>query len=202
MSGQGFARLVLHARLWWSHTSGFTLVAGCLFAIGTAMWLWGLPHLRAQIAMLHKAQARVPVAANSVAPTGRSLAVRRLDEFYAALGEHRHVEQQVKSLFAIARAHGLILSQGEYKSTYDRAGQFYVYKVLLPVRGPYQAIRPFCEEVLRVIPFASLDEMTFRRDAITTPGLEAKLAFTLYLTVDKAPSPSLSLDRATESGTP
>ncbi|MGZ3158645.1 MAG: hypothetical protein ACXU7H_06145, partial [Burkholderiaceae bacterium] len=61
-----------------------------------------------------------------------------------------------------------------------------------PVKGQYQAIRKFCEQTLLAIPFASLDEINFKRDEITNSTLEAKLHFTLYLsdasTSGQAPS--------------
>jgi len=35
------------------------------------------------------------------------------------------------------------------------------------------------------IPFASLDEINFKRDAVTNPLLDAKLRFTFYLDRDQ-----------------
>jgi len=44
------------------------------------------------------------------------------------------------------------------------------------------AVRRFCERVLLTIPFASLDEITFKREAVGNGSLDARLRFTLYLT--------------------
>jgi len=104
-----------------------------------------------------------------------------LDAFYAALGPRRYAEQQVKTLFALASKNGLSLSQGEYKSAYDRNARVYTYQVNLPVKGSYGAIWRFALGALRAIPFASLDDIGFRRDSIGDPVVEARLRLTLYL---------------------
>jgi len=105
----------------------------------------------------------------------------RLEAFYAALGPRRYAEQQVKTLFALAARNGLSLSQGEYKTGYDRNARVYTYQVNLPVKGSYGAIWQFALGALRAIPFASLDDIGFRRDTIGDPSVEARLRFTLYL---------------------
>jgi hypothetical protein len=75
----------------------------------------------------------------------------------------------------------LNLEHAEYRRGVDKTGRFVTYQVLLPVRGPYAAIRQFSEHVLISIPFASLDQMNFKRDAIATDAVAAQLRFTIYL---------------------
>jgi hypothetical protein len=106
--------------------------------------------------------------------------------FYDNLGERRYAEQQVKTLFALAARSALVLSEGEYRSAIDRNGRFHTYQVTLPVKGSYGAIWQFGMRSLGAIPFASLDEISFRRDAIGEPAVEARLRLTLYL-ADQAP---------------
>ena len=104
-----------------------------------------------------------------------------LDAFYTALGPRRYAEQQVRTLFTLAGKNGLSLSQGEYKTGYDRNARVTTYQVNLPVKGSYGAIWQFAMGALREIPFASLDDISFRRDAIGDPAVEARLRLTLYL---------------------
>jgi hypothetical protein len=104
-----------------------------------------------------------------------------LDVFYAALGQRRYAEQQVRTLFALAAKNGLSLSQGEYKTGYDRNARVSTYQVNLPVKGSYGAIWQFALGVLRAIPFASLDDISFRREDVKDPAVEARLRLTLYL---------------------
>jgi hypothetical protein len=123
------------------------------------------------------AAAATPAA--SAAPAAPS--IDNLDAFYAALGPRRYAEQQVKTLFTLAAKNGLSLSQGEYKTGYDRNARVTTYQVNLPVKGSYGAIWQFAMGALRAIPFASLDDISFRRDTIGDPGVEARLRLTLYL---------------------
>jgi hypothetical protein len=104
-----------------------------------------------------------------------------LAAFHAALGERRYAEQQVDTLFALAARTGLVLRQGEYKPGYDRNARVHTYQINLPVSGSYRAIWQFALLALRAIPFASLDDISFRRDAIGDAKVEARLRLTLYL---------------------
>jgi hypothetical protein len=104
-----------------------------------------------------------------------------LEAFYTALGPRRYAEQQVRTLFTLAAKNGLSLSQGEYKTGYDRNARVTTYQVNLPVKGSYGAIWQFAMGALREIPFASLDDISFRRDTIGDPAVEARLRLTLYL---------------------
>lgn len=173
------ARLAL-ARIGWS-----AAIAGMLWIVGGAGLLWFVPHLRVQAELQQRALTRMQknlhAGDNAVPIVRASLAEERMAKFYAALGEKHYAEQQVKTLFALAEKTGLALSQAEYKSAYDKNSNTHTYKIQLPLKGPYPAIRQFCELTLRAIPFASLDEMSFKRDAVGSPALEAKLRFTLYL---------------------
>jgi hypothetical protein len=74
-----------------------------------------------------------------------------------------------------------VLRQGEYKAAYDRDARIHTYQVSLPVKGSYRAVWQFAMLALRAIPFASLDELSFRRDAIGQADVEARLRLTLYL---------------------
>ena len=173
------ARLAL-ASIGWS-----AAIAAMLWIVGGASLLWFVPHLRAQEELQQRAMLRMQkslrAGGNAVPAVPPSLAEERMTKFYDALGEKHYAEQQIKTLFAIAEKTGLALSQAEYKSVYDKNSNTHTYKIQLPLKGPYPAIRQFCELTLRAIPFASLDEMSFKRDAVGSPALEAKLRFTLYL---------------------
>ena len=74
-----------------------------------------------------------------------------------------------------------MLSQGEYKTAAVRDGGFTTYQVNLPVKGSYGAIWQFAMAALRAIPFASLDDISFKRDSIGQSGVEARVRLTLYL---------------------
>jgi hypothetical protein len=128
-------------------------------------------------------QAASPAAAAAApaVPAAPAPSADSLDAFYAALGPRRYAEQQDKTLFTLAAKSGLSLSQGEYNTGYDRNARVTTYQVNLPVKGSYGAIWQFAFGALRAIPFASLDDVSFRRDSIGDPAVEARLRLTFYL---------------------
>ena len=185
MNAQVLAQSGLRLRLWLVRCGWINIAAALLLASGGVAWLWVMPHLeqqvqagRAALAAAQKSLASAPAvpAAPPVPP-----AQQHLQQFTDLLGQSRYAEQQVKTLFAIAARNGLTLSKAEYKFGASKDGGFHTYTVSLPVKGPYGAIRPFCEQVLLAIPFASLDEVNAKRETVNSTGLDVKLRFTLFL---------------------
>jgi hypothetical protein len=149
-----------------------------LAALVSLAWLAQANRLLRGEEELARRMAALPPAQVKAPPPGAN---ENLAAFYAALGERRYAEQQVKTLFGLAAKSGLVLRQGEYKAGYDRNARVHTYQVTLPVSGSYRAIWQFALQALRAIPFASLDEISFRRDGIADANVEARLRLTLYL---------------------
>jgi hypothetical protein len=156
------------------------LILGAVAALG---WLVQERRLLEREQLMVRQLAALPPAPVKAPPPSAN---ENLAAFYGALGERRYAEQQVKTLFGLAQKSGLVLRQGEYKAGYERNARVHTYQVTLPVTGSYRAIWQFALQALRAIPFASLDEMNFRRDAIGDANVEARLRLTLYL-ADPAP---------------
>lgn len=153
--------------------------AVALLVLGAAAWTWAWQQ-RAAAARLEGQPLPLPsLAVAAAAPPATSS--ENLARFYAALGQQRHAEQQVKLLFDLAAKNGLVLAQGEYKSGYDKAGRVATWQVTLPLKGSYAAVWQFALQALRAVPFASLDELSFRREQIADTQLEARLRLTFYL---------------------
>ena len=178
-------RYLLQARLALGRVGAITALAALLCVAGTTCWFWALPQQKAvgrtEQALLEKqklALLQAPVApkAAPVLPAQANLAA-----FYGALGTRQAAVAQIRTLFSLAREAGISLDKGEYKSAYSVNSRSYSYQVLLPVTGSYSAIRLFCEKVLVTIPFASLDEIGFKREAVAAGALQAKLRFTFHL---------------------
>lgn len=161
------------------------LLALLFLVAGAVAWLVLLPELHSRLrvqqqilpARLAQYQAgQLPAAAAPPRPSVRALAA-----FYDTLGDSRYAEQQLKTMFAIAAGLGLQLDLAQYKSAADDPGRFQTYQIVLPVKGSYQQIRQFCEQMLAAVPFAALDEMDLQRDAASESVLQARLRFTLFL---------------------
>ena len=106
---------------------------------------------------------------------------RNLQDFLAILGDARHAEQQLQSLFVMARGLEIGLPQGQYKMACDDSGLLCNYRAQLPVKGSYSQVRAFIEECLQVLPSLSLDEVGFKRETVTDEELEVRLVMTLVV---------------------
>lgn len=157
---------------------GVALALAVVVAI--LLMLRALVDLDEQYAEARRQAALPPPAPGATAPPPPS-ADQNLAHFYASLGERRNIDRQLKTLFALAEKNGLALRQGEYRSSQDRAGRFLTYQITLPVTGRYGAIWQFAFDALRALPHASLDDVGFRRDAIGSESVEARLRLTLHL---------------------
>lgn len=167
--------LMLRLRLAAMRLGAAGCVALVLLLAGALLLAWSLKtrqkaHEPLPPAPPQLAQAAPPPSANE-----------NLAHFYATLGEKRYAEQQVKQLFDIAAKTGLVLAQGDYKFSVDKASGVAQYQVNLPVKGAYQNIWQFSMQALAAIPFAALDDIAFRRETISEPQVEARVRFTLYL---------------------
>ncbi|MES2016631.1 MAG: hypothetical protein V4484_09050 [Pseudomonadota bacterium] len=175
------AALVLRARLAVMVLGPVLCGASVLLLAGGAMLLWLAPQPRL---MAERQQAALRLAALPPDVSVKAAPVSANDNllrFYDALGEKRYAEQQVKTLFGLAAKANLSLSQGEYKTGYDRNARLHTYQVTLPVKGSYRDVWQFGLLALRAIPFASLDEISFKRESIGEPQIEARLRLTLFL---------------------
>jgi hypothetical protein len=195
MSAGNFTALGLQVRLAFMRFGWGNGIACLLCGLGIVSWAWGLPHMDAQLQAqqqsLNRAQQMLQASETAPPEVQKPLAEQRLTDFYDTLGDKRFSEQQIKTLFSLAQKSGLALNQAEYKSAADKNGRFHTYQIVLPVKGAYSAIRQFCEQTLLAIPFASLDEMSFKREAIASHAVEARLRFTLYLSDLPAPGPHI-----------
>jgi hypothetical protein len=181
MNAAALPRLWLRLRLAFSAANPVALGAAllCIASIAALAWLAQARDVLERQQDLARRMAALPASrVQEPPPAGAS---ENLALFYEALGQRRYAEQQVKTLFGLAAKTGLALRQGEYKAGYDRNARVHTYQVTLPVRGSYRTIWQFAMLALRAIPFASLDEISFRRDAIGQADVEARLRLTLYL---------------------
>jgi hypothetical protein len=180
MTPISFPGLLLRLRLALSNAGPLRCGAALLCVIGAGALVWLAPQ-RERMAHQHaRALAQAKVVPNVVV-SAPVVANQNLVLFYSSLGEQRYVEQQVKTLFALAAKTGLSLSQGEYKSGRDKNARLHTYQITLPVKGSYKAIWEFGLLALRAMPFASLDEISFKRETVTDNNVEARLRLTLYL---------------------
>ncbi len=198
-------RYTLKMRLAGARFGWGPLSLAMIFILGSLCWLWWIPAqdslIRVQTASInqqrHILANTLPLGIKAVISTTQ----QRLDNFYSALGERRHVDSHLRIIFELAQAAGIVFSKGEYKAEYDPASKSTSYQIQLPVTGTYSAILNFCEKVLLTIPFASLDELSVKRDRIGSQVLNVQLRFTLFLHTSPE-TPRLNVFVAMESNAP
>ena len=186
MMAVDLALLRLRAQLRLRRLGAPACLAVALLALGAAAWIWAWQQRSVATRLEARPLPQPLLAVAALAPP--VTASENLARFYAALGQQRHAEQQVKQLFDLAAKNGLLLAQGEYKSGYDKASRVATWQVTLPLKGSYAAVWQFALQALRAMPFASLDELSFRREQIADTQLEARLRLTFYL-ADSAGAP-------------
>lgn len=197
------AATVLSLRLMLAKRGGMPAAAFVLFLLGLAAWLVLAPRARReltdyqQLVMARQKAASEPRPKAALSPAAE--AQLRLEKFHARLGERHYPEQQIKTLFALARQANLPLQKGEYRFADEPVAGLATYKISLPVQGSFAAIRRFSEQALVRIPFAALDEISFQREHIGSERIDAIVHFTLYLSDQAAPAPERSLPSLPEA---
>ena len=125
-------------------------------------------------------------AGTSAIPVAQPLtrAADPLSELHSRFPAMAALPSQVERLHRIARSSGLQLQQGEYRLEVPPAG-LAAYRVSLPARGEYRALRTFIGAVLKEMPVAAIDRVRFERKKPGDAQLEAHLQLTLYFRPEK-----------------
>jgi hypothetical protein len=177
-------RLMLRVELLFHRVNPLLMVAVLIWFVTAIAWLWLVPAWQSRLHRLNmhsiEAQAMLHQQVQPLPPSQPPLDQQNFNAFMNNLGDSRHAEQQLRTLFTIAGDLELELPQGQYKLVCEEAGELCSYHIQLPVTGSYTLVRNFMEQVLQAITFASLDELTVKRDSVTNGEIEARLGITLF----------------------
>lgn len=138
-----------------------------------------LSHVRVvqQEAAMLRTQAKAKLASEQ----GSLNPAEQLASFYRFFPQHDTAYDWMAKLYNAAAQQNLILEQGEYRLTHDRDSKLTHYDIVLPVKGGYVQIRKFIAQAMADVPSLSLDGITFSRQKIGEPLVDAQIRFTLYL---------------------
>lgn len=132
--------------------------------------------LRAEADVLEK-RFRMSGAANvKVASPDEQLA-----SFYGFFPNKETTPEWLHKINVAAIDNGIVLQSGEYKMEQSRGDKLARYQITLPLTGSYQQIRRFIDTVLEQVPAAALNEISLRRDSVSSAELDARIRLTLYL---------------------
>lgn len=149
-------------------------LAGWLHFVATPETLAGNEGRRREIVALASAPA-AEIRADE------PLAEQRYRAFRDHLVRREALPEVIRTFFAEAGKNGLALQQMDYSLVRQAAGNYLVYRISVPVGGPYGGVRRFAQGILDSVPAAALEEADFRRATVASPAAEAKLRFAIYL---------------------
>jgi Tfp pilus assembly protein PilO len=176
MNGLSVQRLVRRA--------GPTGILGVLLVLAS-LGLWLLlvePESRRLTDALEqslKLQARIRSSARQVQDLGET-PEEQLSRFYGFFPGTSTVPDWLAKIEQAAVREHLVLEQGEYRVVRDRLGLITRYQIALPIRGSYPQVVNFVQRVLKDIPIAAVESLSFERQQIGDPQLDAKLRLTLF----------------------
>lgn len=174
----------LAAWLWLRAAPVVSLSGLLLMATGIGLATVVVPREAQQLRELKAQGARLAATSGTTARSHEEPTrdPQKWQRFQAHLGDAAALPAQLDVIYGIAARRGLQLSTGQYKASLDPSHAYSSYEIRLPIDGSYPALRGFCEDVLLALPNATLDSLSFKRDAAGSPTLQASTQFTLYLT--------------------
>lgn len=155
------------------------LVALLVCLVGAGLQWLALPQMAQHARALESTLIDDPQVHSRSA--GDSLHAERYHAFKDRLAENSERGELLKTVFTEAATAGIPLAQGDYTLIAESEGGYDKLQINLPLKGSYKQIRAFTKTLLEKLPQLSLDEISFRRDNIKSPNVEAKLRLTLYL---------------------
>lgn len=130
------------------------------------------------------AERRSAAAGASIAAQTVAHSPDPLSELHSRFPALNTLTAQVERLHRIGRNSGLQLQQADYRLEVPPAG-LVAYRVSLPVRGEYKALRTFVGAVLKEMPVAAVDRVRFERKKPGDTQLEAQIQLTLFFRPEK-----------------
>jgi Tfp pilus assembly protein PilO len=124
-------------------------------------------------------QARIRTSAHQVQDLGDT-PEEQLSRFYGFFPGTVTVPDWLAKIERAAVKQHLVLEQGEYRIVRDRLGLITRYQIALPIHGSYPQVVNFVQQVLKEVPIAAVESLSFERQQSGDPQLDAKLRLTLF----------------------
>lgn len=168
---------------YWVRRLGWPTLIGVVLTICAILFYltWNAPAEHRMHAMAtHVASMRTAVGqrTKSWVPESPRAAIQT---FYRALPPEAAIPDLMEKIFDAAYDADLAVENGEFKLLRQKDTAFSRYEIVLPVQGRYADIRKFANRVLQEIPSAALEDISFSREDVKNPEVDAKVRFTLYL---------------------
>lgn len=166
------------------HLEGFPkpwLAALGMTVISLGFYLGVVLPAEQDLAGLENQVLALQVKAAMAGRTSRMDPSRQLADFYRRFPTTQSAPDWLGKIKAAAVSHNLKFLEGNYRLIAEPSGQLEGYQITLPLSGAYPDLRGFIQDVLRDVPTASLDNVSFERQKIGDAGVLATIKLTLYL---------------------
>lgn len=170
-------------RVRWSIQAAFAALGWYVWAaiaLGIAcatFALFALSPLLLHVRQIHAQVASVPVKA----PVKLPATADDLDAFERFLPPVDDLPALLRALYDAAERQHLTLAQADYRYQHGRDSLILGYRIALPVKGGYLAIRRFLGAALDAVPSLALESIHFSRQRPDDVNVEAQVELLLYL---------------------
>lgn len=166
-------------RAGWAGTLGLSILLGSpIFYATTVMPMQNqIASLKATQLQLRRDIAQTRRGEAKPAPTGEM----QLKAFYGQFPSLDRSDEWVAKIYAAAERQHIVLASGAYKLTGAETGNIRRYQITLPIKGSHVQIRRFLSDLLTEVPALSLDDISFKRETIDLPVVNAVIKLTLFL---------------------
>lgn len=128
----------------------------------------------------------LPIAIEQV--PDQALQLARVETVLRGAGR---IDEQMRAILVAAGHHGIELPRAEYQSSVDAPTRVARVQAAFAVKAGYPRLRGFVEEVLRALPNASVDHISFKRDAVAQSEVAATVRLSLWSLEGEAIRPSV-----------
>lgn len=162
----------LWRRLGWTGLAGVVLAAA-----GLSAEVFVREPMIERTAALSERVSRSARAASDPSASAAS----ELERFYAHLRRDSDINDWLAVVYALAAGRGVELGTADYRLLPDSVLALNAYEIQLPLKGSYESIWGFAENVLEEVPVAALSAIKLSRKASAGTEVDAELRFTLYV---------------------
>lgn len=166
-------------QLGWPGITGLGLLVLCL-----AFFVFALLPAQKRLAQVAEQTVSLREQIQNAARTmaaNRDAPAEQLVAYYQFFPTDRSSPHWLEKIYQAAQDQNIVLEQGQYRTSPDRAGPLIRYQITLPVKGTYVQLRKFLAAALNIVPVLSLDQIDFERQKIGDLNIDAKVKLTLYL---------------------
>lgn len=166
-------------RAGWPGMLGLALLLG-----GPAFYVTEVTTMQEQAEALKSSQQQlrreIHHQQNQQTPVAPSIETQ-LTAFYRNFPAMDQSDAWLAKIYAAAEQQHIVLESGAYRMSPAEGGKLQRYQITLPLKGSHVQIRHFIAAMLKEAPALALDEISFKRENIDTPTINAVIKLTLFV---------------------